>query len=82
MLCVVGRAQLIEIVSNLHACGVSHSDLYPRNVLVDDNGTIRIIDFEHATFQDENEGAFRVGANFDTRYANCVAWDSVPLFCH
>jgi serine/threonine-protein kinase len=36
---------LAERYAELHACGFLHGDVHPRNVRVDDEGTVRLIDF-------------------------------------
>lgn len=42
------------IIEDLHAAGVSHGDLHPGNVLIDDDGGITLIDFEMARPVAEN----------------------------
>lgn len=42
------------IVEDVHAAGVSHGDLHPGNVLIDDDGGITLIDFEMARPVAEN----------------------------
>ena len=38
-------AAIAEAYVRLHAAGVLHGDVHPRNVLVNDDGTVRLIDF-------------------------------------
>lgn len=39
-------AQLRRQVRALHASGITHGDLHPRNVVVSDDGTVSLLDFE------------------------------------
>jgi predicted ATPase/signal transduction histidine kinase len=41
--------QLATILGHLHSRGVSHRDIKPRNILVDDAGRVQLIDFGIAT---------------------------------
>jgi len=38
-------SQLVEAVSALHAAGIVHRDLTPRNVLITDGGLLKVVDF-------------------------------------
>ena len=40
--------QLVEQLFAIHEANWSHCDVHPRNIVIDDNGTARIIDFDHA----------------------------------
>lgn len=40
-------SQLISGLDYIHAQGLVHGELSPQNLLVDDNNTLKIIDFEH-----------------------------------
>jgi len=40
--------QMIQAVHYLHCCGVVHRDIKPQNILVDQNGTIKLCDFGFA----------------------------------
>ncbi len=42
-------------VDQLHASGVVHGDLHPRNVLVDDNDRVTLVDFEVSTLTSSDE---------------------------
>ncbi|MDQ0201955.1 protein kinase family protein [Neobacillus ginsengisoli] len=37
--------KILEAYSHLHAQNVIHSDIHPKNILISDNGTIKIIDY-------------------------------------
>ncbi|KAJ7149441.1 kinase-like domain-containing protein [Mycena crocata] len=37
--------QLITVILHIHACGLSHGDISPGNVLIDKAGNIKLIDF-------------------------------------
>ena len=41
----VYRMSLAEMVTRMHRHGVKHTDLAPRNIAIDRQGVIRIIDF-------------------------------------
>jgi serine/threonine-protein kinase len=43
---------LVEAYATLHDCGIIHADVHPSNLLADDAGAIRIIDFGYARFAD------------------------------
>jgi len=40
--------QLVEQLFAIHQAKWSHCDVHPRNIVIDDGGTARIIDFDHA----------------------------------
>ena len=40
--------QLVKQLFAIHEANWSHCDVHPRNIVIDDNGTARIIDFDHA----------------------------------
>lgn len=48
--------RVAAIVERIHACGFSHNDLQPRNVLVDEHGGVTLLDFETAATFDERLG--------------------------
>ena len=56
----IGR-QLCEAVGAAHTQGVLHRDLKPGNILVDENGSIRITDFGIATVRTDATGRTRIG---------------------
>lgn len=41
--------ELKDILKGIHECGVLHGDLRALNVLMDEKGTITMIDFDHAS---------------------------------
>ena len=45
--------QLCDGLAAAHACGVLHRDVRPANVFVDENGSVRIIDFGFASARDD-----------------------------
>lgn len=53
-------ASIAAAYAALHARGVLHSDVHPRNVLADDRGTVRLLDFGFSRRMDDGE-APRVG---------------------
>lgn len=68
---------VLDAYVQLHAQQVVHSDVHPRNILVDENGSVRIIDFGLARISGvENE--FRrserggLGYFFEPEYANAL----------
>jgi len=40
--------QLVQFVEEMHACGVTHGDLYKRNLMLSDEGKLVVIDFGKA----------------------------------
>ena len=42
-------AQLVKLISQLHACDMTHGDLKPENILVD-RGVLTLIDFETSSY--------------------------------
>lgn len=52
--------QLEEALRQVHACGIALMDLQPRNVLVDPEGRVRLIDLETACDVDE-QGVAAIG---------------------
>jgi serine/threonine-protein kinase len=47
---------ILEAYAQLHARGVVHGDIHPRNILVDEQGSVRLIDFGYARFDPPREG--------------------------
>jgi aminoglycoside/choline kinase family phosphotransferase len=37
----------MNIIESLHGLELRHGDFQPRNLIEDENGTIRVIDFQH-----------------------------------
>lgn len=69
--------------AHLHAQGVLHGDVHPRNILVDDRGTVRLIDFglsrlcnDAGPWLTANRGG--VGFFFEPEYARACLEGSVP----
>ncbi|KAJ7858051.1 kinase-like domain-containing protein [Mycena olivaceomarginata] len=42
------RQQLLTALHKLHSCGIHHHDVRPANVMVDNSGVVRLIDFDRA----------------------------------
>jgi serine/threonine-protein kinase len=58
---------ILDAYTSLHERNVIHSDIHPRNVLVDDEGRVKIIDFGFARIsgiESEFRGAQRAGVAF------------------
>lgn len=55
-LCVI----TLDAYARLHAQGVTHSDVHPRNVLVDADGAVKIIDYGLARLQSGDEHLGRI----------------------
>ena len=49
--CAALVAEAARAVAAAHRCGVVHQDVKPKNVLVDDTGRVRLIDFGMARFR-------------------------------
>jgi len=65
---------ILEAYSRLHAQGVIHSDVHPRNLLVDTDGSVKIIDYGLARLEDaegklDNAHRGGVGFFFEPEYA-------------
>ncbi|KAJ7718855.1 hypothetical protein DFH07DRAFT_973111 [Mycena maculata] len=45
-------AQLVQVLRRLHKHGIHHHDVRPENVMVNDNGVVTLIDFDHAQWVD------------------------------
>ncbi len=68
---------ILEAYSHLHAQGVIHADIHPRNILVASDGTVKIVDYGHArreSFASEGEILRRGGIDyfFEPEYAQAV----------
>ena len=68
---------ILEAYTHLHEKNVIHSDIHPRNVLVDDAGRVKLIDFGYARIsgiESEFRQAQRSGVAFffEPEYASCV----------
>jgi serine/threonine protein kinase len=53
---------LAEAVHRAHQAGITHRDLKPDNIMVDDEGRLRVLDFGLAKLQEAGEGADRAMA--------------------
>lgn len=54
---------LRELLGQMESLGVIYTDLSPSNILIDENGSLGIIDFEHAFFEEDvcRNGGFWLG---------------------
>jgi predicted Ser/Thr protein kinase len=69
--------------AGLHERGVIHGDVHPRNVLVAADGSVRLIDFGFARWDDAPEGLARtwrggVAFFFEPEYASAVLGEDPP----
>jgi len=68
---------ILDAYAHLHAQRVIHSDVHPRNILVDDDGSVRIVDFGLSRIADVENEFHRsqrggVGYFFEPEYADPV----------
>ncbi len=75
--------QTLRAYSRLHDQGVTHSDIHPRNVLVDDRGRVKIVDYGLAREEnvDREFGEPRrggIGFFFEPEYAAAVSQGHTP----
>ena len=54
-------AQLLAALAHLHERGFVHRDVKPENLIVDESGTARLIDFDLSGPEDEPTGRLRLG---------------------
>jgi len=59
--------ELCEAVKTLHRSGIVHRDIKPSNIIVDDNGHIRLIDFDAARLMKEYQ-------SHDTGYLGTIGY--------
>lgn len=80
-------SQLLRIAGNilaayetLHKASVIHSDIHPRNILVSQNGDVKLIDFGLSRFANAKPHSLRGGISFfyEPEYARAIA-DGTPL---
>ncbi len=76
---------LLDAYTHLHAQNVIHSDVHPRNILVDNNYSVRLVDFglaRIANVENEFRSSLRggVGYFFEPEYANLVRHDRQPPY--
>lgn len=48
-------SQIDEVVSQLHERGIAFGDLHPNNIMITDDGKVKLVDFELATYVDEEQ---------------------------
>jgi serine/threonine-protein kinase len=65
---------ILNAYKHLHAQGIIHSDIHPRNILVDDNGRVSIIDFGLARIVSSEKHIARGGVGFfyEPEYASAI----------
>ncbi|KAG0155347.1 hypothetical protein PDIDSM_922 [Penicillium digitatum] len=71
----------IDAISTIHACGIVHSDISPRNFLVADDLSIRLCDFAGSRINDldslvEEETRYRLPSHFRTTTTDIFALGS------
>jgi serine/threonine protein kinase len=76
-------SSILDAYARLHERNVIHSDIHPRNVLVDDDGEVKIIDFGFARIsgiESEFRGAQRAGVAFffEPEYAKAAQGKAGP----
>ncbi|MET8863605.1 class III lanthionine synthetase LanKC [Nonomuraea sp. NPDC004580] len=47
--------QLEEVVATLHERGIAFGDLHPNNIMITEDGRVRLVDFELATYVDQEQ---------------------------
>jgi serine/threonine protein kinase len=53
---------MLKGINHVHAHNIVHRDIKPQNILIDDNETVKIIDFGISTKQDpERKERMRIG---------------------
>jgi serine/threonine-protein kinase len=75
--------KILEAYSRLHDQGVTHSDIHPRNLLVDDANKVKIVDFGLASEENVNQQFGEpprggVGFYFEPEYAAAVRQGRQP----
>ena len=75
--------QILRAYSRLHGQGVIHSDIHPRNILVDQEDNVRIVDFGLARNENLNQEFGEpprggVGFFFEPEYAAAVVKGQTP----
>lgn len=75
--------EILDTYSRLHNQGVTHSDIHPRNLLVDDANKVRIVDFGVAAEENINEqlgepARAGVGFYFEPEYAAAIRQQRQP----
>jgi serine/threonine-protein kinase len=87
---VEAQARLLGVCRNilrayamLHAQGVTHSDIHPRNILVDQDDRVRIVDFglarqKHLASESDEPPRGGIGFFFEPEYARSVKTGHQP----
>jgi serine/threonine-protein kinase len=74
-------AAILDAYARLHERGIVHSDVHPRNVLVAEDGTVRLIDFGMARVDGPETGGWPragIGYFFEPEYASAVLRGEPP----
>ena len=51
--------QLVKVIKFLHANGITHRNIKPENILIDDNGFIKLVDFELSKFHPDEKNLMK-----------------------
>ncbi|KAJ3505433.1 hypothetical protein NMY22_g17589 [Coprinellus aureogranulatus] len=76
------RKEVQKILKRLHAAGFHHHDVSPRNVVVDNEGKVSLVDFGLSTDNCELDGLvpYQVETPYVRNLAPCLRLPSTPVF--